>query len=80
MAITYTVGLRDLIVLRADLALFVLLLPSMFMTCQWRLDTYTSFYSTTVMRPTLLASKKRRRLGPMQPAPTTRTDNDRRLC
>ena len=77
--VTDTVGLRALIASRADLALLVPLLPSVCMTCRCRLDTSTSSWSTTVMCPTPLAAKNRRRVDSMPPAPMTRTDGDRSL-
>ena len=78
-AVTNTVGFRSLIALRADLSLIVTLLPLVCMTCQWKLDNSTSLCSTTVMCPMPLAANNRRRVGPITPDLTTRTDDDRSL-
>ena len=77
--VTDTVGLRALIASRVDLVLLVNFLPSVCINFRWRLDTSTTLWSTTVMRPTPLADKNRRRVDPMPPTPTTRTDDERSL-
>ena len=78
-AVTDKVGMRSLIESHADPALLVPLPPSGCMTFQWRLETSTLSWSTTVMHQTPLAAKNRRRVDLMLPALTTRTDNDRIL-
>ena len=57
----------------------VTILPSVYMTCQWRLDTSTLSWSTTVMRPTQLVAMNNWRVVPMPPSPMARTNNDRSL-
>ena len=79
-SVTNAVGLRALIASRVDLALLVSLLLLVCMTCQWSLDTSMSSWFATVMHPTPLTAKNRRRVVPMLPALTTRTDDDRSLC
>ena len=80
MAVTDTVRFRDLVASPAEPALLVPLLPLVCMSCQWKLYTSMSSWSTTVMSPTPMVANNRRRVGPMPPAPTTRTNNDRSLC
>ena len=79
MAVTNTVGFWNLISLRVGLAFLVSLLPLVCITCLWRLYTSTLSWSTTIMRPTPLVDKNMRRVGPMPPTLTTRTDDDRSL-
>ena len=78
-AVTDTVGIRALIASCLDLALLFPFLPSMYMTLQWSLDTSTSLWYTTVIRPTPLVAENRRSVGPMPPTLTTRTDDGRSL-
>ena len=78
-AVTDTVGFRALIASRADLDLLVPLLPSVCMTCQWRLDAFTLSWSTTVMITKPLAANNRMRVGPIPNALTTRTKYDRSM-